>query len=384
MVTLLAGLALIVLSQFYAALALGPAVVAEFPNAPAGGGGAQVAFGVPYALAFLAWGPLADRHGAKRVLLWGVAALVLATVWVAAAPNLAWFFAGRVAQGIAAASFAPAAFAYIASRLPVLARGAAMTVLTSSFLATAVLGQVAAQLVIVELSWRWFFGMSAVLLTCGGVIGVRLLRSDAPHQSAAVRPRVGLLPLLRDRRIGVLLVATFAILGPFTALYAALGSASSMDGNAMLGLRISALPALVWAGFAGSWLERFMPTRRLVVGLSGAMVAALVIAVWDASPVGVAVAMFVFAACVSLVAPAMIQVLTALAPERRGSITALFTCALFLGASLAPLLVGVIAGALPAGDSVACTALGAAVLIGVAAALVASGGRRSAPSARGL
>ncbi|GAA1628456.1 MFS transporter [Leucobacter chromiireducens] len=370
---LLAVLALVVLSQLYGALVLGPTAAGEFGTG--GGGLVQTAFGIAYAAGFIAWGPLVDRFDARRILLLGLIGLALTTAFVAFSPTMAWLIFGRIAQGLAAASFAPAAFSYFGSHLPMPSRVTAITVLTSSFLAAAVLGQVAAQAITDTLSWRWFFGISAILLAIAVGAAARVLHADQATDQPQSRPFAALATLLGNGRILVLLIATLAILGPFIALYAALGHTAQFSGNAMLTLRLSALPALVWAGFASGWLARFSASSRLIVGFTGAAVAAAALALVGGNPVGAAICLFVFAACVSILAPAMIQALTGLAPEQRGSITALYTFALFLGASLAPLPVATGAAAPTHLDPVATTALISAATLLASAALTAAASR---------
>ncbi|MEB4613685.1 hypothetical protein OOT08_03435, partial [Leucobacter sp. M11] len=131
-----------------------------------------------------------------------------------------------------------------------------------------------------------------------------------------------------------------------------------------------------WAGFAAPWLGRFRPEPRLLLGLLGSAAAAGAVALFGSDPIGVGVGMFCFAAGVSLSAPAMIQTITGLAPAQRGSVTALYTFALFLGASLAPVLVAALASNRPAVDPVATAALCAVPILLLAAALVALASRR--------
>lgn len=369
----LAVLALVVLSQLYGALVLGPAAAGEFGTGD--GSLVQTAFGIAYAAGFIAWGPLVDRFGARRILLLGLIGLALTTAFVAFSPTMAWLVCGRIAQGLTAASFAPAAFSYFGSHLPMPSRVTAITALTSSFLAAAVLGQIAAQAITDTLSWRWFFGISAILLTAGALAGVRALQADQATNHIPSRPVAALAALLGNVRILVLLIATLAILGPFIALYAALGHTGQFSGSAMLTLRLSALPALVWAGFASGWLARFSASSRLIVGFTGAAVAAAALALVGGNPVGAVICLFAFAACISILAPAMIQALNGLAPEQRGSITALYTFALFLGASLAPLPVATGAAASTQLDLVATTAFGSAAILLASAALTAAASR---------
>ena len=381
-IAFLALVALVVLSQLYGALVLGRAAATTFDAGSGAAGLVQAAFGAAYAIGFIVWGPFVDRLGGKRILLLGLSTLVLTTGFVAFAPGMPWLIVGRVAQGFAAASFAPAAFAYFGATLPTATRITATTVLTSSFLAATVLGQVAAQAITDTLSWRWFFGISAILLIVAFGVAPRILRADpAPPQTTA-RPFAALCALLCTGKATLLLLSTIAILSPFIALYAALAQAGRYDSGAMLALRLSALPALTWAGFASAWLGRLTPTARLIIGFTGAAAASLTLAFTGTFAWGISVCMFAFAACVSLLAPAMIQALTGMAPAQRGSTTALYTFALFLGASIAPVLVNALAATDPAIGLLPSTALLAVPVMLAAAAISAAAGRSHKSTAR--
>ena len=54
-----------------------------------------------FGLSQLVWGPLSDRFGRRPILLWGMAAYVVASIACAFAPNMAWLIAGRALQGVA-------------------------------------------------------------------------------------------------------------------------------------------------------------------------------------------------------------------------------------------------------------------------------------------
>ncbi|WP_417235611.1 MFS transporter [Arthrobacter sp.] len=245
-----------------------------------------------------------------------------------------------------AASFAPAAFSYLGSRIAPERRPLSITVLTSSFLASAVIGQVAAQTITSSLDWRWFFWLGAVALVLTAVAIRLVFLPDLPQAGASGNPVAALARLFLRVPALVLLVATLMILGPMIALYTAIGSSGLTGGNALLALRASALPALIWAPFGNRWLSRFAPHRRLIAALIIAGIAAAAVALLPGSVIGTGIAMFIVAGAAAVSAPAMIQTITGYAPEQRGSLTALYTCFLFLGASIAPSLVS--AASLPA------------------------------------
>ena len=59
---------------------------------------------IAFGLAQLVWGPLADRHGRRPVLLWGMALYTVASVASALATSIGWLIVWRVLQGTAMAS----------------------------------------------------------------------------------------------------------------------------------------------------------------------------------------------------------------------------------------------------------------------------------------
>ncbi|MFT4052449.1 MAG: MFS transporter [Microbacterium sp.] len=356
--------AVVVLSQLYGAIPLFAPVRSAFAVDAGSVAWVQTAFGIAYAAGFIAWGPLVDRFGPKRIMLLGLAALVAATIATSFALSFSWLIAGRVMQGAVAASFAPAAFAYLGARPAPERRVLSITVLTSSFLASAVIGQVAAQFIADHLGWEWFFWVSAAALALTVVMIRVVFLPDLPGTGPAGNAARTLGGLFMRPLVLVLLVATVIILAPMVGLYAAVGTTGLADSTTLLLLRASALPALVWAPFGSRWLARFTPQRRLIAAFLTAGVASAAVALVPASVVGVGIAMFFVAAAVAVSAPAMIQTLSGYAPEARGSITALYTCFLFLGASIAPALVAATAASLSA------TALVGGIASVIAAALV--------------
>ncbi|WP_396434985.1 multidrug effflux MFS transporter [Limnohabitans sp.] len=81
-----------------------PALPAITEGFGAGMGQAQLtltALLLAFGLSQLVWGPMSDRYGRRPILLWGMAAYVLASVACAFAPSMAWLIAGRALQGVA-------------------------------------------------------------------------------------------------------------------------------------------------------------------------------------------------------------------------------------------------------------------------------------------
>lgn len=169
-------------------------------------------------------------------MVFGLALSVPATFAIGVAPTLTWVLIIRAIQGLVTASFAPAVFSYLGSRIEPARRGLAMTILTSSFLTTAVIGQVFAQAVEAWQGWRWFFFVDAVLLAVTAIAAALILAKGSPAAPASGNPFVPLGRLATNQRMLGLLVATLAILGPFMALYTSIQLSDVIPEDALLPL----------------------------------------------------------------------------------------------------------------------------------------------------
>lgn len=134
------------------------------------------AFGIGYGIGFLVFGPLSDRYGRRRLLMIGLPLAALTTALVALSPSPEVALGLRAVQGVAVAMFPPAGMAYLGERLEPRRRVVAIAAVTGAFLASAVLLQVAAQLLVDVIGWRGMFGLSAAgfVLAALGVRAVML------------------------------------------------------------------------------------------------------------------------------------------------------------------------------------------------------------------
>ncbi|MGW7050792.1 MFS transporter [Streptomyces sp. NPDC054887] len=373
----LCAVGVLIVGQLYTVLPVLGLLADSWSTTAAAAGWTTTAFGFGYAAGFLVWGPLSDRFGRRRLIVLGLLLTALTTAAVAAAPNLAVGCAVRVVQGLSAATFAPPAFAYIAERIEPTRRVAAMTWLTSSFLSAGVLGQVFSQSVADALGWR------AVFLICAaGMIGGALLlrgvldpdRAAANTSSLDAYRAMG--RLLTKPSLVLLLLATLTLLCGFVAVYTGLQVAGPAglagDPDAMLLLRASSLPAMVLVPLVTPFLVR-LPAVSRVVGallLAAAVSAgsALLSRGGDLDAVLLAALLFVFVFGIAVTAPALVEAIGSQAGPARGAAVALYTFALFIGASVGPQL------ATAAGDHATVFAVIAGVL-GTGAVLAALGHR---------
>jgi MFS family permease len=339
-VLLLVCTAMLVLTQLYAAIPLAAPVAGDL------GGNATFAlstvYGVCYAAGFLVWGPLADRHGNKRVMLVGLIALVIMTLACAFATTVPLFGVLRGLQGFAAASFPPTALAYLAVATSPRMRATAIGAVSASFLVSGILGQLYASSIAQSLGWSWVFSISGVILVILTVaIAVAIKEPRGPRGTGSVLAQfLAALRLVRRSTVLLLCAAHVTLLLSFVAMYTAFGahlSTLGLDSSQTMLLRLVALPGMFTTLLVGPlsrrWSVAWIARAGVIIGAAGLLLEALL----SATVVGTAAASLVFVAGISLAVSSMISLFgEASAPQRAGGM-ALNGFVLFLGASIGPL-----------------------------------------------
>lgn len=101
------------------------------------------AFSLFYAIGCLFTGPLSDRFGRKTIIIVGLLLLALTTEVLPMGSSLSWLIIWRGLEGLAASSFAPVVVAYIIEKFAPQKRGTIVGIVSSSFLVSAIIGQIA-------------------------------------------------------------------------------------------------------------------------------------------------------------------------------------------------------------------------------------------------
>ncbi|MGV9820231.1 MFS transporter [Nocardia xishanensis] len=370
---------ILVVGQLYAVLPVLGELSRVWETSRAAATWTTTAFGLAYGAGFLVTGPLSDRWGRRPVIVGGLVATAFSSLLVAAAPSLGSGLAARVAQGLTASFFAPAAFAYLAERIAPERRVFALTCLTSSFLGAGVIAQVLAQVIGDGLGWRAVFVAGAVAFA-GSALALRWVLEPGRGSGDAATVRAVFAPfaaLLRQRTLVLLYLSCLAILGSFVGIYTGVQLAPpdgvDADGGALLALRASAIPAMIAVPALASRLGTIDPGIRLVTGLGAAAMGAAATAI-PLGGVWVAVWLFAFVAAIAVAAPAAVQAIGARAGEARGAATALYTFALFVGASAGPQIANSVARH---GFSVVASTIATFAALGAAIAAVAVGSPRA-------
>jgi YNFM family putative membrane transporter len=332
-------------------------------------------FAVVYGLCQLVYGPLGDRLGKFRIVVWATLGCSVGSVLAIFATSLDWLVLARMLVALGAAAIIPLSLAWIGDavdyelRQETLARVGLGTTLGITG------GQLIGGLFTDTLGWRWAFAFMTVLF---GLVGLLLWRDGrrqraeqavaAQPSEASTRPAYGrqALQILTGRwsRI-VLIVALIEGASGFGVLAI---WASHLHHE--LGLSLSAAGAVValfgLGGMAYMAVARWLIPRLGEHGLARTGVtllglSSLVIAFtpsWGPSVPASLLAGFGF----FMFHNTMQTNATQMAPAARGTAVSLFASFLFMGQSIGVLLAAALVGVL---GSTAVIALGSAVLVAV-------------------
>ncbi len=291
------------------------------------------------AIGGLVVGPLADRLGHRRMILAGLVTTLLSAAGTALAPGFGVLLITRMIGGIGGSVSSGVPLAVAGSRFAGDARRRALSIITATVAAGAVVGAPLLTSIGAALSWRAAFGFVA-FLTALALLGFGLFfPREAPREDATGSLLRGLveayLPLIAERRMvllfGAALLQAIAWTGPFTYLgaffedqlgfttqeigygYMATGAGffagSVLGGGRMRGVPLATIFALstaligvLWAAIliadAGPYLTVGMLVCLTVVGGIGRVAFTTLLA--NVSPAGAATTMVLNASTITL------------------------------------------------------------------------------------
>ncbi|MFG1999895.1 MFS transporter [Spirillospora sp. NPDC048911] len=332
--------AMLATGQLYGLIPLVNAIAADWQTTPTAVTWLMTVYGFGYAAGFLLFGPLSDRYGRRRVIVTGVAATAVTTLLVATAPGLGAAVALRIVQGMTMGAFPPVAMAYVGERIEPRRRLVTVTMMTTGFLAAAVVGQLAAQW-LAGFGWRLFFVAGAAAFTVAAAALRWAMLPDGPVSDASPLDAYRIMPsLLRSPGLRLLYAAVPTVLTAFVAIYTGL-QLTGISG--LLGLRASALPVILAIPFLTPQLARIPGPRRAAVALAMAAAGTALIGLLTPSTVGLALLLMLVTAGIAVAAPSLVDTIGSRAGTARGPAISLFTALLFAGASLGPQVAGLLA-----------------------------------------
>lgn len=326
------------------------------------------AYALAYGVAQLFWGTLAVRFGKRAILKIGLVAAAVCDFASMFAPSLDALIAMRALAGASVGAVIPCVIGLVGDVVPFQYRQRSMTNLITGHAAGTALGTLFGGVATDLVSWHAVFGMGAVLVAAGALIGSRL---PAGHRDAsagvfAVARRLPLVFRRRWSRIVVLFGMTEgAILFAFVHFLAPALIVAGIPGR-WAGAIVAAygISVLIWSRIANLLTRRLRIAPMMAIGIV-LMVAGLAAAAIDIGPAGILAASMLLSGATACLHSGLQVWSTEGAPELRGLVVPVFACALFTGNAV---MLQIIAQAETAADFAAAyawAAVAAAVFGGI-------------------
>lgn len=344
----LAAATFIIFFQAYMVAPIIPALARTFAASVQAVGLVVPAYLIPYGIATLVYGLLADRLGVHRVMFASLAALAVLTAVTATATSVGQIAAWRIATGVGASGVVPLALVLVGKLFPYGERGRPLGWLFGAMAGGMAFGSPLGAMLVPLIGWRGLFLAAGV---AGGLVLLLLL----PYRRmiAATMETVGgtlgdlflgyktLLSTGRGRRTyGYVLVNSMFHSGVFTWLGVYLqrryGLGSVGIGLALLGYGV---PGFLFGPLIGRAADRWGRARLLPIGLALGTLAAAALLVEFPRVLAPVVAM-VLSLGYDMTQPLFAGIVTSLGGRRLGQAMGLNVFALFVGFGLGSLIFG--------------------------------------------
>lgn len=273
-------------------------------------------------------GPLIDRLGRRRMVLWGMTVLTIATALSAVAPNYFALMAARMLAGLGVASLTPAVFAAVGDYFSYEERGRAMAWVISANTSASILGVPLGAFISGLLSWRWSFVLMAGLSLVFTALLFARLPDDSAGNTGRSRGLRDIASLLRDRPTALLTFSNYLATGYWNVFSTFMGayfheyfhvSAWALGGLTM----VMGIGVLTGSNIGGRICDT--SGKRPVVLASTALCAVFMTLITVIPFIaGALIALLLFATAAGARYTSAQAVLSEMDPERRGSVMALF------------------------------------------------------------
>lgn len=157
-------------------------------------------------------GPAADRIGYRRLMLWGLAALILCDLGTAVAPSFPAILLAQLVGGFSAATITPMAYSIIGTRVEGEGRRRAIATIYAASSAGNIVGFPVLSTIGDSFSWRWSFVAVAVAAAFALVLAAFELPRDRPSERSPLRCATVLAtyrPIVRHERMRRIYAAQF-------------------------------------------------------------------------------------------------------------------------------------------------------------------------------
>lgn len=302
-------------------------------------------FGIFYAIGLIIWGSLSDRIGKDLTLIIGLLLLAGVSFVVPLLQDFYLLLFARAVQGFCAASFPPVALAWVSINLPESSRPKAISMISCAFLLAATIGQWLGSFLITNTLFyaMWLLGG---IYVCGAII-FYYYRLKGEQNNLAL-PGTSLLSIfsklpniLTNKKLFPIYICSVFVLLSFVALYSVLHLSSLI--NLVPTLRTIGIFAMLFSLTAGYLFKLIKPSYVLAIALCLMAISLLIhtfyLLDYLNSPFILYLFHFILIVGLAYAVPSMIVCISTQSElTDRGIATSLYTCILFIGASLGAFL----------------------------------------------
>lgn len=343
---MLAAATFIIFFQAYMVAPIIPALATTFGASVQTVGLVVPAYLIPYGIATLIFGLMADRIGVRRVMFALLTAFAVLTALTASATSIGQIAIWRVLTGVGASGVVPLALVLVGRLFPYEQRGRPLGWLFGAMAGGMAFGSTLGAVLEPLLSWRGLFlatgvsgGMILLLLPFRSAIARVVQVGGAPSDIA--RGYLNLLGTTRGQRTyGYVLMNSIFHSGVFTWLGVYLERRYGLGpvgiGLALLGYGV---PGFLFGPLIGRAADRWGRARLLPIGLALGTLAAAALLL-DLPLVAAAVAVTILSLGYDMTQPLFAGIVTSLGGKRPGQAMGLNVFILFVGFGLGSLVFG--------------------------------------------
>ena len=300
-------------------------------------------FSLCYAIGSLFSGPLSDRFGRKQVIFWGLVLLTIITFVIPLFQNLLWIIILRCFQGLAAASFAPVAIAFVVDKYAPEKMVSTIGFISSGFLISGIVGQLFSSYIADQFGWKFVFYYSGGIYLLTLVLVLLFLpKTDSKNKDSDWRAMIQqFVHLFKERKLIFAYTITITLLLTFVAFYTMIGDYLTevflLKEGSILYVRLVGILGMIFAPLAGILTNRIGLIKVLRGGLLLATFG-IIITGWSSNLYFLVTSSVIFVTGIALTVPTLISLVGNLGGENRGAAVSLYAFILFVGVSLGPIV----------------------------------------------
>lgn len=311
-------------------------------------------FGIFYAVGFLLWGAMSDKYGREKIIIAGLAGLAIITAMISFTNNYQALLIMRCVQGFIASSYPPVILAWVAENYSDKSKKLLVSFLSCSFLLAGTLGQLYGVAMIENSLMKSMLFLSLIYFLGCLIFLFKTEKKSKDNLNKEINIKLLILNLinaLKDKNLSYIYISCFFVLMSFVSIYYSLISGrinNHLDKFNIELLRNVATLGMLTCLISGRLFKLMHPLKLLAISLFLMSITLLLqflfIKNWNTHyMMPLLIIHTIFSSMVSLAIPSMITCTTLFSNNtNRGSSISLYTCILFIGASLGSYLPGII------------------------------------------